>query len=147
VRPRRAFLLVAFLACGFTVLSCGDSGPIAPERTGVYLASLKTSYQPGEEIQILLANETDGVKVFASCREQPLELYRFVENEWQNVSGMCTMVPAAETRLPAHSELNFPRGKNVGYPTGLYRVGERICDDFVQSCEWVYSEPFTLSAE
>lgn len=135
------------LSCGLIVMNCDDSTPVVPQEDGVFMISLKPSYREGDEIEIFVINQTDIGKMFLRCGASAPWLYRLVEDQWENVSGICTENPPQFANLPVRSSLRVSPGLNVGFSTGEYRVGANVCDEGSETCEWVFSEPFKMFAD
>ena len=146
MKPANPLHVLPFLLCGLAVLSCNDDTPVAPREDGFYMISRKSTYAVGDEIQILLINQTDETKLFYSCGNAALHLYRRVPDGWVDLGGFCATQPEP-IRLPARGSLRVSPGVNVGFPAGEYRVGDDICDERREACEWVYSESFLMSGE
>ena len=63
MKPAMVLYLRAFFLCGLAVLTCDDSTPVVPQEDGVFMISLRPSYREGDEIEILVTNQTDVAKM------------------------------------------------------------------------------------
>jgi len=135
--------VVLLLLLSIMLSGCSDDGFMEPpEEDGVFLIPNKSTYSPGDSIEVTLTNRSDNEVTFRACGF--FGLYRFVDDHWVAIEWLCTSIPEP-IEVPARGTVSFSMAYASNWPpSGTYRVGEEVCDGQTKNCSMVFSEQFSL---